>query len=238
MKEFTNEIKEEIPLRGIDENRTIRHPRVLGQSAIESFTDYGNPRENVIRVVEGDNIQEAVNKLTAVGGGILQFKTGIYRLQHGFTIPSFVTVQGEGRDNTRLDFEDRDLQIKVEGTADSSDSTKTRNIRIKDLTVERSGNTTAAVDINYAKHFILDNVRFSDNAGSGLRIRASQQYTVFNCLSDNNDKHGFFLNGNASYNHISFSYVGCVATNNTLDGFTVDGDASNLTLLEIGRASC
>lgn len=185
----------------------------------------------------GDNIQHAIDDCEINGGGTVTLAFGIHVVDYNITLPSFVTLQGEGRDSTRIDFVDQNFQIIVQGVADSSDSTKIRNVRIRDLTVERSSNTTAAVVISYAKHFILDNVRFSDNAGSGIKITASQQYTLINCLADNNVKHGFFLDGGASYNHVSFSLVGCVATNNTIDGFTVDGSASQLTLLG-GFISC
>lgn len=223
--ELKNEEKIEQPLAGNSENQTIMHPRFLGNDERESFTDSANARQNIVRVVEGDDIQKALDNLEAIGGGILQFKTGIYRLQKGFTIPAFVTIQGEGKDNTRLDFEDRALQIKVEGTA----SSRVKNVRMKDLTIERSGHATAAVQFSFAQHFIIDNVRFSDNAANGLRIVACQQYTVFNCLSDNNGDDGFDLDGSGTtFAHARFNYFGCIATNNTGNGFAVSGDASNI----------
>lgn len=222
--ELSNEEKIPQPLIPIPENQYVMHPRVLGQSARESFTDYANSRENIIRVAEGDDIQKALDNLEAVGGGILHFKTGIHRLQKGFVIPAFVTVEGEGQDNTRLDFEDRNLQITVVGTA----SSPVKNVRLRDLTVERSGHATSAVQFSFATHFIIDNVRFSDNTGNGVRIVACQQYTFFNCLSDNNGDDGYDLDGSGTtLQHAAFNYISCNATGNTGNGFAIFGDINN-----------
>lgn len=167
------------------------------------------------------------------GGGTVTLAFGVHVVDYNITIPSFITLQGEGRDSTRVDFVDANFNISVAGTA----SARVRNLRIRDLTIERSANVNAALDITYADFLILDNVRFSDNAGSGAKIRACQQYTVINCLADNNLKHGFELAGNTGFAHARGSWLGCISTNNTLDGFNVQSSASAITA-NLGFVAC
>jgi len=169
-----------------------------------------------------ENIQKAVDAVENAGGGKVIIKGEKIPVNYDITVPSFVTLEGEGRDNTILDFGDNSNSIKIEGTAAS----RIKNIRIRDLTIQNSG--TYGCDVNYADFLILDNVRFSSNTGSGLRIRASQQYMVLNCLADNNTVDGYTLAGNASHNHGRFNYFGCIATDNTGNGFDITGDATNV----------
>ena len=188
-----------------------------------------SPISKGILVNPGENIQYAIDACEKEGGGVVTCVAGTHVVGYNITIPSFITLQGEGRDTTRLDFEDQNFQIIVTGTGGSSQTVKARNVRIKDITIERSSNTVAAVIFTYANHFILDNVRFSDNAGSGLKVVSCQQYTVFNCLADNNITNGFELTSlttTSIYPHARFTYLGCIATNNGTNGFQLTSTAS------------
>lgn len=231
--EITNDVKLEQPLQGNPENQTLMHPRFLGKNERESFTDASNARQNVVRVVEGDDIQKALDNLEAIGGGVLQFKTGTYRLQKGFDIPSFVTIQGEGRDNTILDFEDRNLQITAVGTVGggvANDPAHRRNIRIRDLTIQRSGNTASAISFQFCDFLLLENVRVSNNAGSGMTVTSCQQYTVINCLFDNNTQTGITLTAFTTYAHARFNYFGCAFTDNASIGARITGSSSAVVI--------
>ena len=66
---FYNETKQDEILLSVNENQTISHPTILGQKAHETQTDYSNPRQTLVRIVEGDNIQKAIDAVKESGGG-------------------------------------------------------------------------------------------------------------------------------------------------------------------------
>lgn len=224
--EYTNEIKPEQPLVSNTENQTIMHPRVIGQSARESYTDYANPRIKVIGLHPGvlaSEIQKALDSLDSQDGGIVHLAAGKYNLRGGLVIPTGVTLEGDGRDVVQIDFGfDSTWNISVAGSA----SSVKKNVRLRDLTIQKSANTDAALDISYADFVILDNIRVSNNSGNGVRIRGSQQYWGVNLLTDNNTKNGLLLLGVSDRQQIRYTFVGGISTNNTLAGVELDGTAS------------
>jgi len=199
-----------IPKKARGEVRTQRRNRKLTRTnrALASKGILVNP---------GENIQFAIDQVDKNGGGVVTLVSGTHLVDYNITLPAYVNLSGEGLDTTIINFDDANFNISIKGTA----GTLIESPTIKNMTIEESGNTTAAVDVTYTNYMRIDNVRFSDNAGSGLKITASQQYTVFACVSDNNQLDGFELVGDATQNHNIFGYYNCSADSNTRNGFSI-----------------
>lgn len=180
----------------------------------------------------GENIQYAIDAVAIDGGGIVTCVAGTHKVDYNITIPSFVTLQGEGRSATILDFEGRAFNVAIEGQAGNAvanDPLHARGVRVRDLTMQRSTHP-AVLDVSYADYFVLDNVRFSGNSSTGLWMHACQEYLVINCLADNNSNFGFLLTGESDYAHAAFRFINCIATDNLWSGFAVITAADALVL--------
>lgn len=171
----------------------------------------------------GENIQYAIDAVAVDGGGIVTLVAGTHKVDYNITIPSFITLQGEGRGATIIDFQSQPFNVVIEGQVGNgvaNDPLHARSVRVRDLTMQHSTHP-AVLDVSYADFFVLDNVRFSANASTGLWMHACQQYLVINCLADNNSNFGFLLSGEDDYVHSAFRFVNCIATNNAWAGFAV-----------------
>lgn len=174
-----------------------------------------------ILVNPGENIQAAIDSLDKERGGIVTLVSGTHLVDYTITIPSFITLQGEGQDITIIDFNGSNFKVQTTGSGDIIEG-RTRSFRIKDLTIQNSG-ATAACDLHGGTFFIIDNVRFSNNSGYGLQITNCVQFTLINSLADYNDLSGFYLtaNGSDSIGTLRYTFIGCRATNNTGNGFAI-----------------
>ena len=107
-KEYTNEEKIDEELVS-SQAKPVYYPDIIGQAARESFTDYSNPRENVITVYPGVTMNEVIkslNNLDVVNGGILRFSEGTFLITTvTFEIPGRITVEWAGIDKTIIDFQ-------------------------------------------------------------------------------------------------------------------------------------
>ena len=100
---LSREDKPILPLNELPENQFIMHPRIIGQSARESMTDYANPRDFTIRVAPGDSIQKAVDRLASTSGGIIKLQQGTHIVDKQITVSTDnVRVIGDGIDITIL----------------------------------------------------------------------------------------------------------------------------------------
>jgi len=90
-----------------------------------------------IIITSSDSIQDALDKISANGGGIVLMQPGTYTLTADISIPSGVTLQGASRDNCII--ECGDFSVKIEGT----DIYNTGNVSITkgSTTVTGSGTT-------------------------------------------------------------------------------------------------
>src|SRR3990167_549648 len=105
-----------------------------------------------ITVQPGQDIQIALDRVRAAGGGIVRLITERYRIRDkDIIVPENVTLQGEGRDNTVIDFATTNYRLRIRGT--STDTAL--HARIKDLSVLGSG-ADAAVDIEYSQGAFIE----------------------------------------------------------------------------------
>ena len=115
-KIYQNEIKQDEILQQMPENNFVLHPRIIGQSARESFTDYANPRLKEITLYPGDDIQKALESLKLIDGGVINLRAGTYFINTSIDIPSAIQIKGENRITTIIDFNNTAGTFKATGT--------------------------------------------------------------------------------------------------------------------------
>ena len=87
-----------------------------------------------ILVNPGEDIQRAIDAVEKDGGGVVTLVGGTHNADYSIDIPSFITLKGEGRDNTIIDFGSGNYQITLTGTAgggNANDPAHNRNVRIQ-----------------------------------------------------------------------------------------------------------
>ncbi len=213
-------------------------------------------------VKPGENINAALGTLKSAGGGVLFLQAGTYTLSENIIGSSKISIIGEGRDQTILDFGGGAYGIKYEGTSTSIIS----SFKISDLTVQNSG-ATSAVSFDYADNWTLSNVLITScdnfgyssqrcqnfkvsnvsatlNGASGFIISSTisgdrrQQYFSFeNCTSTSNTDAGFYIDNAGTSRIRNFNFLLCTATSNTDDGFIIDGSSISLNATFIGCVS-
>lgn len=204
---------------------------------------------NVRVVPAGGSIQNAIDELNSLGGGIVQLLDGTHTVPSNLTIYSNISLIGGGRGTTILEFSGGARGIQAIGT---SSSVKT-NMKLADFTLQNSNNV-AGIDIDYfdfwrmenvrvtscdqiglridhSQNWLADNVRSDNNTGNGWSIisdatRSTKDFTINNCLSDTNGGIGYSTNiasliGSDGANNGNF--IGCTASGNTGDGFDLNG---------------
>jgi len=82
---------------------------------VAEFQDV-NIGHRIIAVDTKGNIQTTINIVSANGGGIIHLRAGTFTVNYDITLPSNVTLEGEGIDKTIIDFNDNAKQIKIVGT--------------------------------------------------------------------------------------------------------------------------
>lgn len=109
------------------EAATFLYPNIIGQSARESYTDYSNPRDFVISVFPGDNIQDAIDTLSTLGRGTVLIRNGTHKVNYDIVLKSSVYLKGENAESAIIDFQSGSYQIKAEGSNAYSAGTVTVN---------------------------------------------------------------------------------------------------------------
>ena len=104
--------------------------------------------EIVVRV--GEDPQIAIEQINALGsGGTVIFAKGTHNLTKDLILYDKISIRGQGRDITILDFGSGAFGIEYIGTLVSIIT----NFKIEDLTVQNSNNA-AAIDIRYCDYWV------------------------------------------------------------------------------------
>lgn len=138
-KTLQNEEKQDTPWVLPPQNETSYAPRVLGQSARESFTDYANPRAKEIAVYPGQSIQKAIDIIHALDGGTILLKTGSHFPATSLNLYSQVAIRGDELGTTVIDFQGSSNQVIAQGT--DPYSTGSISVSYSGMTVTGSGVT-------------------------------------------------------------------------------------------------
>lgn len=137
-KTFTDEVKLEVPLVQNEENQVSYAPRIINQSARESFTDYANPRAREVAVYPGQSILDALQILGQLDGGRLLLRTGTHLPITDLPVPSNVTILGDPE--TIVDFNGQAFGFLMEG----SDPYTTGSVSVTNDSTTITGSGTTA----------------------------------------------------------------------------------------------
>lgn len=142
---------------------------------------------------------------------------------HGLIqIKDKVVLAGAGKDVTVIDFDSGPYHIFARGV--SSVST-VQNFEIRDLTVRRSAKL-AAIDLQFARAFVLSNVRTTLNTNNGFQMDDCEYWLMFNCLAEENLEIGFRIIGLTDQSDF-FTMLNCTAAFNGDVGFRLNDQATN-----------
>lgn len=138
--------------------------------------DYGASTTNT---ASQNNAAFALALAAVASGGLLYIPTGTYQLSSTLAIPSSVTVQGNGRNNTRLNFT---------GCTGLQSANGNQNVRIEGLYI--TGNSTASTYgvnvVNNPRGFVMrdcyiDGFGTSGN-GAGVSLSNDTTYDMWGAL--------------------------------------------------------
>ena len=116
-KIYENAVKIPEVLPVMPENQFSMYPRVIGQSARESFTDYSNPRQTEMAVYPGEDIQKAIDRLNSITGGTLYFREGTHLISKNLIGYSGLRMKGDPESTTILDFQEGAYNLSFTGTS-------------------------------------------------------------------------------------------------------------------------
>ncbi len=185
---------------------------LLGSQSLGTDISLGH---QIVAVLPTDNIQEVVETLSAKGGGTLKLGAYTYNLNYSISLASGISLVGEGKDTTILDFGDTSNNLNAIGTSGSI----MKNFSISNLTVQNSS-ATAGIDIDFADFWRVENVRVTSCDQKGIRINNSHDYLLINVQSNNNTGNGFEFICTDVNDHNRFLLINCLADTNGGIGFS------------------
>jgi len=157
--------------------------------------------------VDYQDIQQAINYVHGVGGGIILVKAGTYIIDSDLTFYSNICLVGEGRELTILDFQNNEHMVMMVGTT----GTHLQNIVFESLTFQNLGRGDwFAFDMEYCDDCRFTNVKFYNitsaeiNDVITLYMENSQRNIVENCYFDTCDQ-GIYVWG-GSFHKFEFNY--------------------------------
>jgi len=200
------------PLFFSDINKSISSENTILQGGTLRTSNFAG---RTATVKPGENINAAIGTLKSAGGGILFLQAGTYNLTESIVGASKISIVGEGRDQTILDFGTNPVGIRYMGTAGA----EILNFSISNLTIQNS--TVEAIRLDYAKYFRIENIRVTSNDDDGIFIERSEHGFVHNVLCDGNDGDGFDFSGDSAASVLRITLLSCTATNNTGNGFHI-----------------
>ncbi|WP_372753439.1 glycosyl hydrolase family 28-related protein [Labilibaculum sp.] len=171
--------------------------------------------DNVITVKSTESIQNAIDKASEAGGGVVILKEGTHILDGSITLKSNVTIVGEGRGKTIL------LQgAKLDKAAFNVEAKPTiTDVLIKDLTLKgtRSGKVNGILirgrNEDRHKRIMLQNVDVTDWSAQGVHIKRTNHIIMDNCNFQYNGSAGglyhncyFLYNKNILQSDLNMSY--------------------------------
>lgn len=176
-----------------------------------------------ITVLPGDDIQKAIDKLNAEGGGLVQLVAGTYKPITDINLKSNVSLVGVGIDITIIDFVDGAFALQGVGTA----SVILNNILVSNLTTQNSA-AAAGVTMQFADFWRFEEVRVHSCNTSGFRVFDCRYWVLDQCRSSSNGASGFFITSSDSRTNIRFRIVSCNADSNGTNGFRITTSSNDL----------
>ncbi len=88
---------------------------LLAPQSLANVHNTLNSAQSTLSITSSQDIQEAMDKLEANGGGILVLTPGTYELDNDLNVPSNVTMEGTNRDTVIVDFGGGIYSIRLYG---------------------------------------------------------------------------------------------------------------------------
>src|SRR3990167_109281 len=141
-----------------------------------------------VNVFPGQSIQKAIDSINSSGlGGTVLMMAGTHKPGQNLTLYSNISLVGEGRDSTTIDFNVTASSLLIVGTS----STHKQNVTVENLTIINS-NATYGVDVQYCDSWLFENVEVSICVNGGLRIKdGCSDFRLTNVASTSNGGHCF-----------------------------------------------
>lgn len=180
----------------------------------------------MITVHPTENIQEAIDKVSSLGGGIVRLLAATYFVDYDITIPRDITLQGDGREGSYIMFNGNANQVRMAG-ADASNLTA--HARIRDLFIQDSGHATCALDIDYSDGVSVENVIIYGSTGYAIRARHSSFFQFKDVICDSNDLGGILFETTTARSVVHFKLDNVICQNNLANGIkwvTASGGAN------------
>ncbi len=184
-------------------------------------------------VAAGEDIRPALESLRSAGGGTLILLAGTHRPTYDIVGDSKISIVGEGRDQTIIDFGSGAYGLKFIGTSGDY----ILNFKISDLTIQ-DANGTAGINIQYAKFFVIENVRTTSCSADGISIIAALYFKISNVYSDLNGSDGIYITGASSNPTRYFNLTNIVTESNTANGFYIFSDSSTSSVQYWSALAC
>lgn len=172
-----------------------------------------------------DDIQTAIDKVAAAGGGTVRLPAGTFYPTADITGYSSVSLVGSGRDLTIIDFNNGAYGIKYHGDS----TTYKQSFEISNLTVKDSEDSVAGISIKYSAYWSIDNIRVTGSGNTGLYLGAVSYFRVENSYFDSNSAGGLYCSGEAvgvGQGSAYFTITNCFAKSNLGSGFEFFSDSS------------
>lgn len=211
-------------------------PRQLADrfADVVNILDFGAKCDN--STDDTAEIQAAVDRLEAIGGGTLVLPAGTCKISSPITVDGAITVKGAGRENTVID-------NTANGHAfdSTNDGVNERVVSFMDFTIKSSlagGSRTAGSAIHIKGPFrataYVARMRLKDHY-NGLSLEDHTNVSVDHVLSRDNRNDGFQVYGSGPTTTVRMT--ACYASGNTRYGFYVAGVASFSGNLLISESS-
>ena len=187
--------------------------------------------EIIVRV--GEDPQLAINEInnTATGGTVI-FAKGTHYLTKSLTLYDKVSMRGQGRDSTILDFGSGAFGVNYIGTS----SVIKTNFVISDLTIQNSNNA-AGIDIDFCDFWRMENMRVTSCDQGGVRVQRSRDFFIDNVASDTNTGIGFQVLGDSTRSSLRFTLLGCRTDTNSAGGYYITASNAN-TVAQYSVINC
>ncbi len=122
-----------------------------------------NVGQSIFSVAPGDDLQAAITKLNANGGGVLNLQPGTFNLVNDLVVSSNTRIQGVGSGGSIIDFGGGAHAIRVEGTSGSH----VTSVFLQGFEVTNS--STNLIRVKYADNFGGYDIRSSSGL-SGIKL--------------------------------------------------------------------
>ena len=222
-----------------------RVPRVGG--VVFRDSDIGT-RQLVAR--DGSEIQQRIDEINNLGGGIVFLKNGVYNMSNDITLYSNITLQGETGGGVIIDFQGGSYQVKAEGNG--AFSTGTISISDGQTTVTGSG-TDWTVELEGRFIFLRDHYYEVSSVDSSTSITVANSYAgtadisggtyvIANTvdgvsLVDFTVKNSTNGNGGIFFRYTSFPFFSGITTSDCTLGWKVQ-DSDILTARDFDVIDC